>query len=145
VIIAERLLKSAALLAIAASLITSSRFGYLQAFARWAQDELLLAVGQGVISRLLMPLLVYLQQLSHASVLALVAVLYAALEATEGVGLAMRRRWAEYLTVLATGVLIPLEVVELARRLTVFRVSALLVNVVIVVYLAWRKRLFLDV
>ena len=144
-IIVERLLKAAALLAIAISLMTSSRFGFLQAFARWAEEQLLLSVGQGLISRLLVPVLVYLQELPHPYLLALVAALYAALEATEGVGLAARRRWAEYLTVLATGVLIPLEVVEVLHRVTPLRVGALLVNVVIVVYLAWRKRLFVDV
>lgn len=144
-IIAERLLKAAALVAIAISLATTSRLGYLQAFARWAQEQLLLSVGQGLIGRLLMPVLAVLENLPHPYLLALVAVLYAALEATEGIGLAMRRRWAEYLTVLATGVLIPLEVVEVVRRTTPLRLGALLVNVVIVVYLAWRKRLFVDV
>jgi uncharacterized membrane protein (DUF2068 family) len=57
----------------------------------------------------------------------------------------MRRRWAEYLMVLATGALIPLEVVEVIARPTPFRVGALLVNVAIVVYLACRKRLLVDV
>ena len=73
------------------------------------------------------------------------ALLYAALETTEGVGLALRRRWADYLTVLATGVLIPWEVSEVVRKVTTLRVGALTVNVAIVVYLAYRKRLFVDV
>lgn len=47
--------------------------------------------------------------------------------------------------VLATGALIPLEVVEVIARPTPFRVGALLVNVAIVVYLACRKRLLVDV
>jgi uncharacterized membrane protein (DUF2068 family) len=83
--------------------------------------------------------------LPHVTVVALAVILYAALEATEGVGLAMRRRWAEYLTVLATGVLIPFELTEVVAKPTLFRVGALVVNVAIVVYLAWRKRLFVDV
>jgi len=83
--------------------------------------------------------------LPNITILAVGALLYAALETTEGVGLAMRRRWAEYLTVIATGVLIPFEVREVVVRPTVFRVGALLVNVAIVVYLAYRKRLFVGV
>jgi uncharacterized membrane protein (DUF2068 family) len=83
--------------------------------------------------------------LPNVTVLALGALLYAALETTEGIGLAMRRRWAEYLTVIATGVLIPFEVTEVVARPTAFRVGALVVNVAIVVYLAYRKRLFVGV
>ncbi len=43
---------------------------------------------------------------------------YAALLLTEGIGLLLRRRWAEYFTVVVTGSFIPLEVYELTRRLT---------------------------
>lgn len=46
---------------------------------------------------------------------------------------------------LATGVLIPLEVIDVFRKVTVLRVGALAVNVAIVVYLAHRKRLFVNV
>ena len=46
---------------------------------------------------------------------------------------------------LATGVLIPLEVIEVFRKVTVLRLGALAVNVAIVVHLAYRKRLFVDV
>lgn len=77
--------------------------------------------------------------------LAVAALLYAALGRTEGLGLALRRRWADHLTVLATGVLIPLEVIDVFRKVTVLRVGALAVNVAIVVYLAHRKRLFVNV
>jgi len=73
------------------------------------------------------------------------AILYAALEATEGVGLAMRRRWAEYLTVIATGILIPYEAYEVVRRPTFFKVGALFLNLAVVGYLAYRKRLFVGV
>src|SRR5215470_16145433 len=49
------------------------------------------------------------------------ALVYAALLSTEGIGLLLRRRWAEYFTVLVTGSFIPLELYELARRATVTR------------------------
>jgi Predicted membrane protein (DUF2127) len=53
---------------------------------------------------------------------------YAALAAAEGIGLAMCARWAEYLTVVTTASLLPIEVYELVRRPDVPRVLILLVN-----------------
>ena len=58
----------------------------------------------------------------------------------EGIGLWFGRRWAEYLTVIATGLLIPLEIYELARKFTTPRVVALIVNVAIVIYLIVQLR-----
>jgi uncharacterized membrane protein (DUF2068 family) len=69
--------------------------------------------------------------------------IYAALFLVEGVGLWKRRRWAEYLTIVATASFIPFEIYELAKELTATRVSALALNVAIVVYLiarVWRRR-----
>lgn len=68
------------------------------------------------------------------------ALAYAALLFTEGIGLLSGKRWAEYLTIVATASLVPFELYELARRLTVPRVLALAVNVAIVVYLVVRVR-----
>jgi uncharacterized membrane protein (DUF2068 family) len=67
---------------------------------------------------------------------------YAVLELVEAIGLWHERRWAEYLTVVATAGLLPLEILELSRRVTVFRVGALVINLLIVVWLVYRKRLF---
>jgi len=67
---------------------------------------------------------------------------FAVLEAAEAVGLWFQRRWAEYLTFLATTLLLPLEVYELAARVSWFKVVALVVNLAIVVYLLVAKRLF---
>ena len=74
--------------------------------------------------------------------LALVAILYGLLELAEAIGLLVRRRWAEYLVVVATALGIPLEVEELTRHPTALKATLLLINVLIVVYLVWRKRLF---
>ncbi len=63
-------------------------------------------------------------------------------EAVEAVGLWHERRWAEYLTALATAGFLPFEVDELIKRVTVFRVSALVINGAILVWLVWKKRLF---
>lgn len=145
-IIVERLVKSTVLLVGAVSLVAADRLGYLTRLTDAVQDQLELAEDRGVITKVLAWLANELGHLlPHVTVVALAVLLYAALEATEGVGLAMRRRWAEYLTVVATGMLIPFEVTEVVAKPTVFRVGALLVNVAVVVYLAWRKRLFVDV
>jgi uncharacterized membrane protein (DUF2068 family) len=66
----------------------------------------------------------------------------AVLEGVEAVGLWFQRRWAEYLTFVATTLLLPLEVYELTSRVSWFKVTALIVNVAIVVYLLLAKRLF---
>jgi uncharacterized membrane protein (DUF2068 family) len=67
-------------------------------------------------------------------------VFYGLLEATEGVGLILRRRWAEYLTVLATVLLLPLEFYELAHKVNWVRVAVLLANLAILAYLIVRLR-----
>jgi uncharacterized membrane protein (DUF2068 family) len=67
---------------------------------------------------------------------------YAVLEGVEAIGLWRGRRWAEYLTLLATAVFVPYEVYELTKTVTVLKVLTLIVNVAIVVYLLFAKRLF---
>jgi uncharacterized membrane protein (DUF2068 family) len=62
--------------------------------------------------------------------------LYACLFLVEGVGLFMRRRWAEYLTVIATASFIPLEIYEIIKESSLPRVSLLVVNSGIVIYLS---------
>src|SRR5882762_11631532 len=59
---------------------------------------------------------------------------YSALFLTEGVGLFLRKRWAEFLTVISTAGLIPLELYELVHKPTVIRVFLLVVNVAVVAY-----------
>ncbi len=65
---------------------------------------------------------------------------YAALFLTEGIGLLLRKRWAEYLTTIATASFIPLEMYELCRRATVAKVALLVINVAIVIYLIFNLR-----
>ena len=66
------------------------------------------------------------------------------LEVTEAVGLILRRRWAEYLVLLATIAFLPLEIDEMLRSPSALKALTLLINVAIVVYLVWRKQLFLS-
>src|SRR6266481_8928685 len=60
---------------------------------------------------------------------------YSALFLLEGTGLAMAKRWAEYLTIVTTASLMPLEMYEIYVRTTWPRVVVLLVNIVVVAYL----------
>jgi uncharacterized membrane protein (DUF2068 family) len=66
--------------------------------------------------------------------------LYAGLFATEGLGLLLRKRWAEYFTIVTTSALIPLESLELARHFTVTKLVVASVNVLIVWCLMARVR-----
>ncbi|HEX8889057.1 MAG TPA: DUF2127 domain-containing protein [Pyrinomonadaceae bacterium] len=65
---------------------------------------------------------------------------YAAMLGTEGVGLLLEKHWAEYLTVIATALLIPLEIYELAKHASIGKVIVLIINVAVVVYLIYRLR-----
>jgi uncharacterized membrane protein (DUF2068 family) len=67
---------------------------------------------------------------------------YAVLEGVEAVGLWWQKRWAEYLTLVATALFIPLEVYEIAHKLSPLKIIALIVNIAVVLYLLFAKRLF---
>jgi len=69
-------------------------------------------------------------------------IFYGVLQLVEGVGLWLLKRWGEYFAVVATSLFLPLEVYELAEKVTALRVGALLVNLAAVVYLLLSKRLF---
>jgi len=79
---------------------------------------------------------------THLYVLAAIFLAYAALEGVEAVGLWFNRRWAEYLTFVATSILIPYEIYELYLRLSVVKVVAFVLNVLVAAYLLYAKRLF---
>jgi uncharacterized membrane protein (DUF2068 family) len=66
--------------------------------------------------------------------------LYAGVFLTEGVGLLLRKHWAEYFTIISTGLFIPLEIYELARHFTVTKLVVTAINVLIVWYLVARVR-----
>jgi uncharacterized membrane protein (DUF2068 family) len=68
------------------------------------------------------------------------AIGYGVLETVEGVGLWLDALWAEYLTVIATSLLIPFEVFELIRKPSIWKAAGILVNLAIVVYLSVRLR-----
>lgn len=65
---------------------------------------------------------------------------YAALLLTEGIGLLLRKRWAEYFTIITTASLLPLEIYELIERVSIGKILVLAVNAAIVCYLVWNVR-----
>lgn len=66
--------------------------------------------------------------------------IYAGLFLTEGTGLLLRKYWAEYFTIITTGLFIPLEIYEIARHLTLTKVGVTAINMLIVWYLVARVR-----
>jgi uncharacterized membrane protein (DUF2068 family) len=71
---------------------------------------------------------------------ALGALLYATLFTIEGTGLWLGKRWAEYLTVIASLMFVPFEITRLVRHATPSLFAALTLNLVIAGYLLWRLR-----
>lgn len=65
------------------------------------------------------------------------AFIYALLCLVEGWGLLQRKTWAEYFTVTLTFLGLPVEAFEIVRRFTWYKVGALAVNLVILLYLLW--------
>jgi uncharacterized membrane protein (DUF2068 family) len=95
--------------------------------------------------RLLERALDWFTGLGHARIggIVVVTACYTSLLLTEGVGLWLRKTWAEWLTVIATASLIPFELLEFARgrhgrRLAL--AAAFVINVMIVLYLIRQLR-----
>lgn len=136
-IAAERALRAVLLAAVGIVLLTHLH-------ENWASDVTELAQKGG-----LNPKENWIQRILHdaaklnarkAVLFGIVALGYAALEGTESYGLWNRRRWGEWLTVLATSLLLIPEVWELTKSATALKVGALIVNVAIVAYLLVRLR-----
>ncbi len=146
---------------------TAPRFGFLRAIAVYKilKVALLLAAAYGelklrdasVLARLfgwaatlrsgpehkaVVSLLAWFSGLSAARVQALgwVTLAYAAVFAVEGTGLWMRRRWAEWLTIVITGSLIPFEVWRLVAAPGFGKAVVTVLNVAIVAYLVRQLR-----
>jgi uncharacterized membrane protein (DUF2068 family) len=67
---------------------------------------------------------------------------YALLQLAEGIGLWSLKRWGEYVAAIGTSIFLPLEIYELTKEVTWLKVVAFIINLALVVYLIWRKRLF---
>jgi uncharacterized membrane protein (DUF2068 family) len=66
--------------------------------------------------------------------------IYSAVFLTEGVGLALHKRWAEYFTIITTSSFLPLEVYELIHHATIAKGVALAINIAVVLYLVRELR-----
>jgi uncharacterized membrane protein (DUF2068 family) len=83
-------------------------------------------------------------QYKHSTLMIVAGALlaYAVIEGVEGVGLWFAKRWAEYLTVVATAAFLPLEVYELTEKVSYLKIGTLALNVLAVLYILLAKRLF---
>jgi len=67
--------------------------------------------------------------------------LKAGLDFLEGIGLAMEKTWAEWLTIAITASFLPWEIFEIAKHFTWVKVAITLVNVLLLLYLIWVQQL----
>ena len=67
---------------------------------------------------------------------------YAIIELVESIGLWLAKRWGEYFAMVATSIFLPYEVYDLTVKITWLRVAAFVVNLLLVIYLVWTRRLF---
>jgi uncharacterized membrane protein (DUF2068 family) len=136
-IAAERLVRGVLLLIAGAYLVThlGSDFGRLA-------DRVMRAVELDPRRPFLHRIELRLHHLHAGTVLVtgIAAILYGLLEMVEGGGLWLDKLWAEYLTVIATSLLVPLELYELVHKPTMLKAAGIAVNLLIVGYLAWRLR-----
>ena len=67
---------------------------------------------------------------------------YALIELVESIGLWLGQRWGEYFAMVATSIFLPYEIYDLTGKITWLRLAALIINLLLVIYLVWAKRLF---
>jgi uncharacterized membrane protein (DUF2068 family) len=114
-------------------LFLNARTRWMDALSNWTADEILLEHSKAVAY-----LLHKLQAVLAGGTLratGLLALFYAAVLFTEGIGVYMQQRWAELLMIFATASLIPLEIRHLWHRPGLVGAIILLVNCFIVWFL----------
>jgi uncharacterized membrane protein (DUF2068 family) len=129
-----KILKGLFLLSLGVSLIfLNSRTRWMDSISGWATDELLV-----VHSKTLHYLLNQLQNAltgGHLRATGVLSLFYAGVLFVEGIGVYMQKRWAEWLMVIATSALIPLEIHHLFVKPSVAALVILIVNCFIVWFL----------
>ncbi len=90
------------------------------------------------------PVIKQLQSMGNGTIVSLtfIVLFLGVLNLTEATGLHLKRRWGEWMTVIATAMLIPFELYQVVVRVTFFKVVILVLNAVIVYYLAENRKLF---
>jgi uncharacterized membrane protein (DUF2068 family) len=144
----ERFVRALAFLALAYGLwrFRSARQSINATFNRElpALRELFSQIGWQIDHSKLVGLVEHALTLSTRSItlLALGLAAYAAVEIVEGTGLWLARRWGEYFAMVATSVGLPLEIYDLAKKVTATTLVFFAVNLALVLYLVLAKRLF---
>jgi uncharacterized membrane protein (DUF2068 family) len=137
VIAVFKFLKGAVLLALAFGALSLLHKDVALEVEHWL-DQLRIDPDNEFIGALLSKLqLVHTKELKEISAL---GAGYATLFLIEGTGLLFRKRWAEWLTIVATSSLMPLEVYELIKEFTVVRLLVVVVNAAVVLFLIYRVR-----
>jgi uncharacterized membrane protein (DUF2068 family) len=129
-----KIAKGMLLLVLGVSLVfLNMRTRWMDAISDWTADEILMEHSRAVTW-----LLHKLQALLAGGAVratGFLALFYSAVLFTEGIGVYLQKRWAEWLMIIATGSLIPIEVRHLWHRPGLVGVLILLVNCFIVWFL----------
>lgn len=131
-IAAYKFVKTAACLLLAAAAFHLVRPDVAAQFDQWL-ESLTWATRHGGIARLVDQLAAFGP--TQFRLVGVAAVVYMVLYAVQGTGLWLGKRWAEYLVVIETGLLLPFEAWELAHRLSALKLLVFAANILIVLYL----------
>lgn len=136
-IAAERAFRAIVLIAVGIVLVSHPHANWASDISHWAQRLGLDTKGNGIKK-----IIDKVRKITaHEDIVfGAVALAYGALEGTEAYGLWKRRRWGEWLTVVATSLLLIPEIWELTKSATPLKIGGLLVNLLVVAYLLWRLR-----
>jgi uncharacterized membrane protein (DUF2068 family) len=128
-----KLAKSAACLA---GLAAALRLSSAERLSRWV--EWLERLRADPHNRLVDWIVDRVPNLTHERLRLVIAglAIYAVLYAVQGIGLIADKRWAEYLTIVTTSLLLPVEFYELLRMPTIMKALVLIANIFIVAFLA---------
>jgi uncharacterized membrane protein (DUF2068 family) len=132
VIAVYKFIKSAGLVILACVVFGFLHTEFLDAVASWV-EHLPIQNGRNVLGHFFDTLVGMTPR--HFVAVGCFALAYATLFGIEGFGLWTGKRWAEYLTTIATASLIPFELWELVRHATLAKAIVLVVNIAIVIYL----------
>jgi uncharacterized membrane protein (DUF2068 family) len=72
--------------------------------------------------------------------LGIVSFIYAGLFLTEGIGLWMVKRWAEWFSIIITTSLVPVEIYEIHRHPSPVKIAVLIIDIGVAIYLLYRVR-----
>lgn len=132
VIAVYKFVKMTACIALAAAAFNLLRPDFAGRFERWL-ESLAWVTRHGIVTHAIDSLLDL--EPRQFRMFGIAALIYALLYAVQGLGLWFGKRWAEYLVIIETGLLLPIEVWELAHRYSIFKLIVLFANIAIMIYL----------